>query len=277
MSNAGPIALHGGGEYLPGDEPFLLACLLAARPAAIARGAAPAAPGNEQATDGSLAPGEATDGIPAELRVAIVPAAAAGERPDLAAAHGVAAFHRVAATAGIAVRVEPVMIVDRASAAAPGPAGRLAGMDLVHLPGGNPGRLLEILDGSAAWRSILSAHRRGAVVAGASAGAMVLADWTWTPGGWRRGLGLVPGLVVVPHAERVTRGGWAGTFGAAVPAEAEPIGRLGLDERTGVLLELLPDGGRAGRVVGPGAAHWSPGPAAPLRSMRHGAVLELER
>ena len=144
------------------------------------------------------------------------------------------------------------------SAASGALAGRLAGADLVHLPGGDPGRLLEILDGSAAWRAMLAALARGAVLAGASAGAMVLAAWTWTPGGWRRGLGLVPGLVVVPHAERVARTGWTGTFGARVPPEAEPVGRLGLDERTGILSEAGPDGELRWRVIGTGSAHWSP-------------------
>ena len=276
MSNRGPIALHGGGEYLPGDEPFLLACLVAGRLAAVTRWAAQVAPCNEEATDGRPVRGEAPDPRPGEVRVAVVPAAAAGGRPDLAAAHGIAAFRRVAATAGIPIRVEAVMIVDPAGAAAPGPAGRLAGMDLIHLPGGNPGRLLEILEGSAAWRAIFAAHERGAVVAGASAGAMVLADWTWTPGGWRRGLGLVPGLVLVPHAERVARGGWTGTFGASVPSEAEPIGRLGLDERTGVLSETRPDGAIAWRVVGPGRAHWSPARAIPPLSASHGTALDLD-
>ena len=53
---SGPVALHGGGEFLPGDEPVLLALLeLAPRP------------------DGAV-------------RIAVVPTAAARGRPDIAAA-----------------------------------------------------------------------------------------------------------------------------------------------------------------------------------------------
>jgi cyanophycinase-like exopeptidase len=269
----GPIALHGGGEFLPGDEGFLLACLEAARPAADARvtgapGATHARPSGSSPLDGRS---PLTRSSPADdpyaVRIAIVPAAAAGQRPELAARHGVEAFRGVARDAGIPVRAEAVMVVDAASASSATLAGHLTGADLVHLPGGDPGRLLAILDGSAAWHAIRAALARGAVVAGASAGAMVLADWTWTPSGWRRALGLVPGLVVVPHAERVARGGWAGTFGDRVPAEAEPIGRLGLEERTGVLRTTDDHGRSAWRVVGAGSAYWSaPGSATLLRA-----------
>jgi cyanophycinase-like exopeptidase len=252
---AGTLALHGGGEFLPGDESFLRTCLDAARPTALLRAAG--AP-----TGAGLSPRD----DPGAIRIAIVPAAAARQRPDLAALHGVDAFARVAAAAGLPAHPYAVMVVDAASADSAGLAEHLADADLIHLPGGDPGRLLEILAGSAAWGAILAALGRGAVLAGASAGAMVLADWTWTPGGWRRGLGLVPGVVVVPHAERVARGGWAGTFGGRVPAEAEPIGRLGLDERTGVIRTVQEQPG-SWRVVGPGSVHWSPDATTPPRSV----------
>jgi cyanophycinase-like exopeptidase len=271
------IALHGGGEFLPGDEAFLRACLEAGRPVALARAAAgnPSPAGDPSPAGVPARAGDPSGGDPAAIRVAIVPAAAADQRPDLAARHGVDAFARVAAAAGIAARAEAVMVVDAASAASASLARRLAGADLVHLPGGDPGRLLDILDGSAAWHAILAAVARGAVLAGASAGAMVLAAWTWTPGGWRRGLGLVPGLVVVPHAERVARTGWAGTFGARVPVQAEPIGRLGLDERTAILSEVGPDGGRRWRVIGTGSAHWSPDDGVPPIHATAGKLLTL--
>ena len=104
---------------------------------------------------------------------------------------------------------------------------------------------------------------------------MVLAAWTWTPGGWRRGLGLVEGVVVVPHAERAGRTGWAGTFGGMVPAAAEPLGRLGLDERTGIISEIGPDGALAWRVVGTGSAHWSADAGVPPVHATTGELLPL--
>ena len=233
---AGTLALHGGGEFLPGDEGFLRACLEAARPPVVQRAAGtPTGLGRSSRDD------------PGAIRIVIVPAAAAGQRPDLAARHGVEAFARVAAASGIPAHPDAAMVVDAASAASGDLAGRLADADLIHLPGGDPGRLLEILEGSSAWRAILTALDRGAVLAGASAGAMVLADSTWTPGGWRRGLGLVPGIVVVPHAERVARGGWAGHVRRPCPRRGRADRSPGARRAHGCHPDV---GGAAGRLAG---------------------------
>ena len=251
----GPIGLHGGGEYLAGDEPFLNLLLDAA-----------AAPAAERArTCGS--PAEARE--QGAIRIAVVPTAAARERPDVAASHGVAAFEAVASERRLAIRAQVVPIVDSASAADPAHAGTLAAADLIHLPGGHPGLVVEILDSTLAWRSMLAARARGAVLAGASAGAMALAEWTWTPEGGRTGLGLVRGVLVAPHFERLPRDQWT--------AERERIGRpdlgvVALDERTGVL-----SGGDAGgwRVAGPGrAAFLAPGTAEP-KFARDGQLLPI--
>jgi cyanophycinase-like exopeptidase len=266
---SGPIALHGGGEFQLGDEAFLRAILEAA-----------VAPALWRAAESRQAPSIETAGTtdapdPAAVRVAIVPAAAAAERPDLAVAHGIDAFERVARSARIAAWIEGVMVVDERSAASPALADRLTAADLVYLPGGDPGHLVATLKESGAWGAILAAHARGAVLAGASAGAMVLAPWTWAPRGGRVGLGLVAGLVVVPHAARVRVGGWAGTFAEQVPAGAGLLGRLGLEERTGVISGSLVPGGRAWQVVGEGLVHWSaPGERA-IRSFRAGETLVL--
>src|SRR5262245_60379839 len=48
--------------------------------------------------------------------------------------------------------------------------------DLVYLSGGKPQHLLAVLEGSPMGAALCAAHRRGAVLAGCSAGAMVLAD-----------------------------------------------------------------------------------------------------
>jgi len=266
----GPIALHGGGEFQLGDEPFLRAILEAALAPARwrASGAGPAA------DHGSAIPApDAPD--PAAVRVAIVPAAAAAERPDMAVAHGIAAFERAARAARIGALIEGVMVVDARSAASAALAARLAAADLVYLPGGDPGQLVATLDGSVAWRSILAARARGAALAGASAGAMILAPWTWAPRGGRAGLGLVPGIVVVPHAARVRVGGWAGTFAERLPTGVGLLGRLGLEERTGVISGSSVPGGRAWRVVGEGLVHWSAPGERTVRTLRPGETVVL--
>jgi cyanophycinase-like exopeptidase len=219
---SGAIALHGGGEFMAGDEPFLLALLEAAALAA----------------DGSA------------IRVVVVPTAAARHRPQVTGQHAREALERVAASAGIPVSVDVALIVDPGSANDQTVAGRLAAAHLIYLPGGDPDLLPRLLRDSLAWRSILAAHARGAVVAGASAGAMALAARTWTPAGWLDGLGLVHGLIVVPHFEGFDARGWDATIDEL---RAAGLGYVGLDERTGVV-----SNGSTWRVVGPGRVQWFP-------------------
>ncbi|HEX5589633.1 MAG TPA: Type 1 glutamine amidotransferase-like domain-containing protein, partial [Candidatus Limnocylindrales bacterium] len=176
----GPLALHGGGEFLAGDEPFLRALLDRAAVAASGRGAATPA-----------------------LRVELLTTAVARHRPDMAFAVGSAALERVAAAAGSELprlHLRHARVVDETSAADTDIAERLATADLVYLPGGDPDAVVEILVGSAALRAVAAARARGAVVAGASAGAMALGERTWTPGGYVGGFGWAGRLVVVPHA-----------------------------------------------------------------------------
>jgi cyanophycinase-like exopeptidase len=190
------------------------------------------------------------------VRVAIVPTAAARGRPDLAAANGIAAVTRVGEGAGIPVQAAAVAIVDAASAADPRLAARLAEADLVHFPGGDPDLIPSLYPGTAALAALLAVLARGAVVAGASAGAMALGSWTWTPGGGVAGLGLVPGILVVPHADERS---WADNmrrFGGSVPLG---LGVLGLCERTGVLIPTGRDTSAVPwRVVGEVEIRWLP-------------------
>lgn len=231
----GMVALHGGGEFQAGDERFLSAWLEAA------------------AEHGQADPGPHRDGAVARpLRVAIVPTAAARGRPDLVTAMGTAAIERVARSIGCAVVVAAEPVLDADSAADPGLAGRLAQADAIHLPGGDPDLIPSILTDSIAWAAIQAAATRGAVIAGASAGAMALAAWTWTPDGGVPGLGLVPDvpLAVVPHADA---GSWDRAISRFRRAIPQGVGLLGLGERTAVLIPLV---GGPWRVVGPGEVRW---------------------
>ena len=189
----------------------------------------------------------ARDGEDAPVRVVIVPTAAARQRPDLAAAHGRGAWQAAAARAGLEVRVEVASILTRDAAADLAELARLEAADAVHLPGGDPDIIPAVLRDTRAWASVLAAYRRGACVAGASAGAMAFGERAWTPSGPVEGLRLVPGLGVVPHFDPRRGEAWR--------RAVDPDGRLtwvGLPERTLVL-------GRPGgpwRTVGPGEARW---------------------
>jgi len=255
----GPIGLHGGGEYLPGDERFLDALLVAARRAAVSRA--------ELLTEDRGADVAAHAVKEPQINVVILPTAAARGRPGVAAAIGAAAFERRAATCGLTARVDVALVVDAASADDQALAALIADADLIHLPGGDPDIVPGLLDGSPAGLSVREARARGAVVGGASAGAMVLAEWSWTPQGGIHGLGFVRGLAVVPHYDDVRRLAWQAGLDRVAPAG---LGYLGLDERTGV---ISADG--RWRVAGEGAAYWfPPGSSAPVVG-RDGDLLTL--
>ncbi len=253
----GAIGLHGGGELVRGDEPFLRSILRSALSAGRAREA-----------EGALAASG-----PPTLRIVVLPVAAGGDRPDLAVAHARAAFARVAADLGLAVEVGDVAVVDERTAADPAFAAVIAGADLVYLPGGDPGRAARSLHGTAAGRALLAANARGATVAGASAGAMALCDWTWTRHGGGAGLGLVAAVVVVPHADRFADEVLAGVREHAAGAPATS-GTLALDERTGVVSRVITGAGVLWRVAGPGRAAWL-APGAPAIVARDGDDLVL--
>ena len=225
----GPIALHGGGEFLPGDERFLDVLL------EVAARVRPAKP----------------------LRIVIMPTASARGLPDRTAAFGRVAIERRAAAIGCEIIVETSMVVDAASAASSFEVARITAADVLYLPGGDPDVAPALLAGSAVGEAMAIAHTRGAVLAGASAGAMAFAEWSWTPKGGIRGLGFVHGFAVVPHYDDIRRMAWQSALAKVAPTG---LGYLGLDERTGVFGE-----GDRWYVAGEGAAHWfAPGSADPV-------------
>ena len=271
----GPIGLHGGGEYLPGDERCLDALLDAAAHAAQLRYRSPEPqPGGMggDGRDGLDVRGHAVVVPVVTIRIVILPTAAGRGRPDQAARTGRRAFERRAAVTACQAIIEVARVVDARSACDPAEVERLSNADLIHLPGGDPDLVPGTLAGSPALSAIEAAWRRGAVIAGASAGAMGLAEWTWTPSGGIRGLGLVDGLAVVPHYRDIRRSDWQQTLDELAPGG---IGYLGLDERTGVISEANGSDGREWRVAGAGAAYWFARGASEPVIGRHGDVLHL--
>ncbi len=169
-------------------------------------------------------------------RVAIVPTASYPDGEDVFArwaSMGVAHFGELGA------EVEPVLVRDRDDADDAAHAQAIGEADLIYLSGGKPDYLLRVLDGSLVGGALLDAHDRGAVLAGCSAGAMVLAGHTFDfrlrlmpwPLRWRSGLGFAPGTSVVPHYDA-----WPEPMSALVALQA-PRGSvvLGIDEETAVI------------------------------------------
>jgi cyanophycinase len=164
----------------------------------------------------------------------VVPTAAARQRPDLAVATAQQWFKRF----GLEVQELPVL---KRSDATVTPNVELAERGgLFYLTGGDPGLVVDVLRDSPVWRAIAAAWRRGAALAGSSAGAMALGEWTLIrkayPGHAERrykpALDLIPGLAVAPHFE---------TFGhrwvdsALVEPPAEDLVIVGIDERSAAL------------------------------------------
>jgi cyanophycinase len=98
--------------------------------------------------------------------------------------------------------------------------------------GGFPCHLAQSLSGSNSWQAMLAAHRSGAVIAGSSAGAMVLCDYYYDPHQKNifNGLGLISDACILPHHD---------TFGKRwAPRLAQRLVGvilIGIDEETGLL------------------------------------------
>jgi cyanophycinase len=209
----------------------------------------------------------ARPGTPDPL-VAIVPTAAARGRPDLAAANGERAFRAAAGRVGMAIRVATIPVLTRADAADPEHVATLSSASIVSFPGGDPDLIPAVLRDTPGWAAIVAAVGRGACLAGASAGAMALGSRLWTAGGGVPGLGLVPGIAVLPHFAPGRLGRWR----EAVEAGDAPLTWLGLDEQTLVL-------GRPGgdwTVAGRGRAHVVPPGSDEGPSFGPGEVLRLD-
>ena len=128
--------------------------------------------------------------------VLIVPTAAAFERPDLAANNGVRHFAALGADAS------PLMALNGDDANDSDMATRVKGADLIYLTGGNPAHLLDTLRDSRLLDAILNELERGAILAGSSAGAMVMGSWMRFRGEWSAALGIAEGIATLPHHER---------------------------------------------------------------------------
>jgi cyanophycinase len=200
----GPVALVGSGEFLEPMAEFDAGLLTAT---------------------GRLQP-----------RVAILPTASYPDGEEVFqrwATMGMSHFGRLGA------EVEPVLVRDRTAADDPAAAQAIGEADLVYLSGGKPSYLMNTLDGTAVGRALAAAHQRGAVLAGCSAGAMVLAGHVFDfrirlvpwPLRWRSGLRFVPDASVIPHYDF-----WPEPMTALIALQAPRGSRvLGIDEETAVV------------------------------------------
>src|SRR6266566_2314264 len=193
----GTVALVGAGEYLPEILPV----------------------------DKKLL--ERVNGTP---RVVVLPTASApdGEGvPQRWARMGVEHF------AQLGVAAEPIMLLNRADAVNAEIAARVANANFIYFSGGKPRYLLETLQGTASWQAILNVFTTGGIVAGCSAGAMVLGGDVFDfPQVWRTlpALGLVPGIAVIPHFDQLPA--W---MASAIIRPRRKVTVIGIDSATALV------------------------------------------
>lgn len=103
---------------------------------------------------------------------------------------------------------------------------------LIYMLGGFPHYLGQTLKGSLAWDAVLEAYQNGAVIAGSSAGAMVMCQYYYDPSGKRvhEGLNLLPNSLVLPHHNTFGKS-WAPELLKKLPETT----LIGIDEQTGMI------------------------------------------
>jgi len=132
--------------------------------------------------------------------VLVLPTAAAYEHPERAVATATSWF------ASFGARVRGLMVLGRTDAEEPGMAQAVREARFVYLAGGSALHLRSVLKDSLVWDALVAAWSGGAAVAGSSAGGMVLGDPMVDPrgGALTLGLGLLPGLALLPHSDQWT-------------------------------------------------------------------------
>lgn len=159
--------------------------------------------------------------------VLVLPTAAAYENPDKAVATATRWF------GALGGRVRPLMVLGRGDAEDVSMAAQVRAARFVYLSGGSVMHLRAVLKDSAVWLAIVDAWLGGAVVAGSSAGAMVLGDPMVDPrgGAYTLGLGLAAGFAVLPHANTWSADKLRRTFKIA----GRDVVVAAIDERTALL------------------------------------------
>jgi cyanophycinase len=169
-------------------------------------------------------------------RVACLPTAAGREGDssiDRWLSMGVEHFSNLGA------EVSAVRIIDSASANSPQWEPLLEQADLIYFSGGDPGYLYETMNGSCAWNAAWRAWERGAVYAGCSAGAMILAQRmpSFRLAGTQEGFGVLPARFVIPHYDAIP-GIWKPLVFGLQHQLKKGEHMLGVDENTALIGKL---------------------------------------
>lgn len=210
----GAVALLGSGEYTPAMDETDMALL-------------------------------ATVGGMSGARVALLPTASGQELNGPAHWNGLGLRHF--ARLGVA-DARATEIIDHASAADPRQLDLLRDANFFYFSGGDPTYVIATLRNTPAWELIAAAYAQGAVLAGCSAGAMMLGGRTLslraarTNGAieWGEALGVVPGVIALPHFDRMASFVGEDWFRAVLDAIPPGMVALGIDEDTALVRLVAP-------------------------------------
>ncbi len=165
-------------------------------------------------------------GFDAPIR--IIPAAAAPDKNHIRAGNnGIRWFQSLGAK-----DVQSVPLISRIRADDKNIAQSLREAKLIYLLGGFTHYLGQTLKDSSVWDAAVDAYRNGAVIAGSSAGAMVMCQFYYDPGAGRvhDGLNLIPNSLVLPHHNTFGKN-WAPQLLKKLPN----VTLIGVDEQTGMI------------------------------------------
>jgi cyanophycinase len=163
-----------------------------------------------------------------EAPIRIIPTAAAPDNNHQRAGnHGIRWFQSLGAK-----DVQDVPLISRIRADDKNLAQSLRDAKLIYMLGGFPYYLGQTLKDSLSWEGVLDAYRNGAVIAGSSAGAMVMCQFYYDPSAKRvhEGLNLVPNSFVLPHHNTFGKS-WA----SALLKKHPTVTLIGIDEQTGMV------------------------------------------
>jgi cyanophycinase len=163
--------------------------------------------------------------------VLVLPTAAAYEHPEHAVAFAERWF------AGLGGSARGLMVLNRQDAELQANADVVRQARFIYLSGGSPLHLRSVLKGSLVWQALVDAWLSGSVLAGSSAGAMVLTDPMVDPrgGAFTVGLGLIEQLAVIAHHDPA-----AAHVRRTISMSPAGVPVAGIPERTALLRE--PDG-----------------------------------
>ena len=181
-------------------------------------------------------------------RVVVLPTASAPDGPGVPerwAKMGIDHFQALGA------QTDAVMALDRAACADPALAARVRAANLVYFSGGKPDYLYNTLVDTPVWHAVRDVLARGGVVAGCSAGAMIMGAFVPvfaerlgipTISQWQDSFKLVPNAIIAPHYNEfpelfsnvIFGGRPAGTFLIGVDADTALVGLNGSWQVMGV-------------------------------------------